>query len=374
MDSTLGRLHRERQVLAAEDPDQLRANLVAAEADRGAAEEGLRAADEALVAATEARAASATTARDTAEAENAANREWRDAAAELERLRDEYESEDRARGDLERRIREHERLLKEGHERDPAEAVASLSADDAPEALEKRADVVQRRLALLGRVNLLATEEFETLQERHDFLARELDDVKKARRDLLEVIRQVDDEVVRLFDQAFRDVAREFEHLFVQLFPGGEGRLVLTDPANLLESGIELEARPGRKRVKRISLLSGGERSLTALAFLFAIFKARPSPFYLLDEVEAALDDTNLVRFIRLIQVFAKDSQVLVVTHQKRTMETADILYGVSMGKDGASAVISQRFDREHDPEALAHEAAEQHVVEVPEAQPDAVR
>jgi chromosome segregation protein len=234
--------------------------------------------------------------------------------------------------------------------------------------LEKRAELVARRLSMLGRVNLLAGGEFEALQERHDFMARELDDVRAARRDLLEVIRRVDDEVVRLFDVAFRDVAREFEALFVDLFPGGEGRVVLTDPADLLGSGIEVEARPGRKRVKRISLLSGGERALTALAFLFAIFRARPSPFYLLDEVEAALDDVNLSRFIRLIEGFARDSQVIVVTHQKRTMEAADILYGVSMRGEGASAVISQRFDR--------GAPVEPHQVTAPEPEPqrDAVR
>jgi chromosome segregation protein len=194
-------------------------------------------------------------------------------------------------------------------------------------------------------VNLLAEGEFSAIQERHDFLARELEDVRKARRDLLEVIRRVDDEVMTLFDAAFRDVATEFESLFKELFPGGEGRVFLTDPADLLGSGVEIEARPGRKRVKRISLLSGGERALTAIAFLFAIFRARPSPFYLLDEVEAALDDVNLHRFLQLIRDFAKTSQVLVVTHQKRTMEAADMLYGVSMNRDGSSTVVAQRLE-----------------------------
>ena len=140
-------------------------------------------------------------------------------------------------------------------------------------------------------------------------------------------------------------MAGEFERLIADLFPEGQGRLLLTEPEDPLAAGIEIEARPGRKRVKRISLLSGGERALTALAFLFAIFRARPSPFYLLDEVEAALDDVNLHRFLGLIDGFAQTSQVLVVTHQKRTMETADVLYGVSMGKDGASRIVSQRLD-----------------------------
>jgi chromosome segregation protein len=138
-------------------------------------------------------------------------------------------------------------------------------------------------------------------------------------------------------------VAAEFSSIVATLFPEGEGRLSLTDAGDLLQTGIEIEARPGRKRVNRLSLLSGGERALTALAFLFAIFRARPSPFYLLDEVEAALDDINLHRFLELVAEFARDSQVLLVTHQKRTMEAADVLYGVSMGRDGVSSVISQR-------------------------------
>jgi chromosome segregation protein len=206
--------------------------------------------------------------------------------------------------------------------------------------------VAARRLTLLGRVNLLAQGEYRSLQERHDFLAREIDDVKKARRDLFELVRQVDERIVTLFEEGFRDVAAEFERLFAELFPGGEGRLTLTDPGDMLATGVELEARPGRKRVKRISLLSGGERALTALAFLFAIFRARPSPFYLLDEVEAALDDVNLHRFLGLIRGFAERSQVLLITHQKRTMEIADVLYGVSMRPDGSSAVVAQRLDQ----------------------------
>jgi chromosome segregation protein len=205
-------------------------------------------------------------------------------------------------------------------------------------------------------VNLLATGELETLQERHDLLQRELEDVRKARRDLLEVIRRVEEEMTRTFEAAYRDVAAEFERIFAQLFPGGEGRLVLTDPARPLESGIEIEARPGRKRVRRISLLSGGERALVALAFLFAIFRARPSPFYLLDEVEPALDDVNLVRFLELVRGFAADAQILIVTHQKRTMEMADVLYGVSMNRDGTSKVVCQRID--HPPAASAGHGA----------------
>jgi chromosome segregation protein len=183
------------------------------------------------------------------------------------------------------------------------------------------------------------------MQERSDFMQRELDDVRKARRDLLEVIAEVDRQITETFTEAYRDVSLQFERLVGELFPGGEGRLVLTDPANPLESGIEIEASPGRKRVKRISLLSGGERSLTALAFLFAIFTARPSPFYLMDEVEPALDDVNLHRFLRLIQGFAAQSQVLIVTHQKRTMEIAGMLYGISLNTDGTTKVVAQRLE-----------------------------
>jgi chromosome segregation protein len=274
------------------------------------------------------------------------NRLWREASTELDRLREVYEDEDRFRGDLERRIRDAERLLREGHQREPQEALAELSAEDSVESLERGAELVQRRLGLLGRVNLLASGEFEALQERHDFLGRELDDVKKARRDLLQVIERIETEITTTFESAYRDVAAEFERLFADLFPGGEGRLVATEPGDLLNTGIEIEARPGRKRVKRISLLSGGERALTAMAFLFAIFRARPSPFYLMDEVEPALDDVNLHRFLKLLEGFAGDSQVLIVTHQKRTMEVAGMMYGVSMSKDGTTKVIGQRLDQ----------------------------
>jgi chromosome segregation protein len=335
----------EREALAAVDPDEARAAVERAGRERAAAEQGLAAAESALEAAAAGRAAAAAAERAATEEEAEANRLWREASTELERLREEYEDEDRARGELERRIRDAERLLREGHARDPEEATAELSEEDTVASLERRAELVQRRLVLLGRVNLLAGGEFEALQERHDFLQRELDDVRKARRDLLEVIQRIETEIVATFEAAYRDVAAEFERLIKELFPGGEGRLVATDPADPLGTGIEIEARPGRKRVKRISLLSGGERALTAMAFLFAIFKARPSPFYLMDEVEPALDDVNLHRFITLVEGFARDAQVLIVTHQKRTMEVAGMMYGVSMGKDGTSKVLAQRLD-----------------------------
>jgi chromosome segregation protein len=345
IESTLARLRAEREELAAADPTALERAVQDAEHDRVNAQQLVAFAEHALNQAIAARDESIEADRAAAAAEAEANRAWRQAAAELDTLRESYEEDDRLRGELNRRIDEAERLLREGHEIDPGHALDALTEEDTVESLAKRSDLAQRRLVLLGRVNLLAEGEYGALQERHDFLARELDDIRKARRDLLEVIRRVDEEVVTLFDAAFRDVAREFEALFSELFPGGEGKLVLTDPADLLTTGIEIEARPGRKRVKRISLLSGGERALTALGFLFAIFRARPSPFYLLDEVEAALDDVNLHRFLGLIRGFAQTSQVLLVTHQKRTMEAADMLYGVSMARDGASRVVSQRLD-----------------------------
>ncbi len=208
---------------------------------------------------------------------------------------------------------------------------------------EARAAEAERQLVRLGKVNPLALEEYAALQERHQFLATQLEDLRKTRRDLLMVVKEVDDRVQEVFASAYADTAREFEGLFARLFPGGAGRLILTEPDDMLTTGIEIEARPPGKKVKRLSLLSGGERSLTAIAYLFAIFKARPSPFYVLDEVEAALDDTNLQRLLRVFEELRESSQLIVITHQRRTMEAADALYGVSMRGDGVSQVISQR-------------------------------
>jgi chromosome segregation protein len=360
-DARLHDLRGERDALAAHDPARLRADLEVAEAERIAAEAAATEADARAASSTQARETAAAAERDAAEAEAAVNKAWREASTELDRLRETYEEQDRTRGDIERRIREAERLIREGHGGDPRELLRSLNDQDTVETLEKRAELVQRRLGLLGRVNLLAGGEFEALQERHDFMARELDDVRKARRDLLEVVARVDQEITETFTSAYRDVALQFERLIEELFPGGEGRLVLTDPAEPLTSGIEIEASPGRKRVKRISLLSGGERSLTAMAFLFAIFTARPSPFYLMDEVEPALDDVNLHRFLRLVEGFAQDSQVLIVTHQKRTMEIAGMMYGISLNKDGTTRVVCQRLERPQlEAEATAREEASQ--------------
>ncbi|MGQ0823528.1 MAG: chromosome segregation protein SMC [Actinomycetota bacterium] len=210
--------------------------------------------------------------------------------------------------------------------------------------LSARARELERELRLMGPVNPLALSEYEALLERHEFLQQQLDDVKNTRRDLARVIKAVDEEIVTVFEAAFADVAGHFSELFAMLFSDGSARLVLTDPHDMLNTGIEMEARPSGKMVRRLSLLSGGERSLTALAYLFAVFRARPSPFYLMDEVEAALDDVNLHRFLDLLHEFRTEAQLLVVSHQKRTMEAADVLYGVSMPPGGSSRVVSQRM------------------------------
>ncbi|MFJ4207389.1 chromosome segregation protein SMC [Paenarthrobacter sp. NPDC089675] len=209
---------------------------------------------------------------------------------------------------------------------------------------EKRLKKAERELAALGKVNPLALEEFAALEERHQFLSSQLEDLKSSRKDLLDIIKEVDARVQQVFTEAFADTSAQFDHVFARLFPGGEGRLVLTDPEDMLTTGIEVEARPAGKKIKRLSLLSGGERSLTAVALLVAIFKARPSPFYVMDEVEAALDDTNLGRLITIFEELRESSQLIVITHQKRTMEVADALYGVTMRGDGVSTVISQRL------------------------------
>ncbi|HUW78884.1 MAG TPA: chromosome segregation protein SMC [Candidatus Nanopelagicaceae bacterium] len=209
---------------------------------------------------------------------------------------------------------------------------------------EKRLRAAEKSLTLLGKINPLALEEFSALEERSKFLSEQLEDLKNTRRDLLEIIREVDERVEIVFREAYADTAREFERVFARLFPGGEGRLVLTNPDDMLTTGIEVEARPPGKKIKRLSLLSGGERSLTAVALLIAIFKARPSPFYVMDEVEAALDDTNLGRLLNILEELRAESQLIIITHQKRTMEIGDALYGVTMRGDGVTEVVSQRL------------------------------
>jgi chromosome segregation protein len=215
----------------------------------------------------------------------------------------------------------------------------------------KRFRAAERALALLGKVNPLALEEHAALEERHSFLVEQVADVRKSRADLLEIVREIDVRVEQVFREAWEDTRREFDVVFARLFPGGEGRLVLTDPGDMLTTGVDVEARPPGKKVKRLSLLSGGERSLTAVALLVAIFRARPSPFYVMDEVEAALDDVNLGRLLEIFRELRASSQLIVITHQKRTMEIADALYGVTMQGDGVSAVISQRIEREDEPD-----------------------
>ncbi len=212
------------------------------------------------------------------------------------------------------------------------------------EQQERRLASAERQLALLGRINPLALEEFSSLEERLRYLAEQLEDLKKSRKDLLDIIKEVDERVQGIFLEAYKDTAREFAIVFQRLFPGGDGRLILTNPDDLVATGVEVEARPPGKRIKRLSLLSGGERSLTAVALLLAIFKARPSPFYILDEVEASLDDTNLGRLLTLFEELRADSQLIIITHQKRTMEIGDSLYGITMRGDGVSEVISQRL------------------------------
>ncbi|OBF85658.1 chromosome segregation protein SMC [Mycobacterium sp. 852002-51163_SCH5372311] len=209
---------------------------------------------------------------------------------------------------------------------------------------ERRAKRAERELAELGRVNPLALEEFAALEERYNFLSTQLEDVKAARKDLLDVVADVDARILQVFSDAFTDVEREFRGVFASLFPGGEGRLRLTDPDDMLATGIEVEARPPGKKITRLSLLSGGEKALTAVAMLVAIFRARPSPFYIMDEVEAALDDMNLRRLLGLFEQLRAHSQLIIITHQKPTMEVADALYGVTMQGDGITAVISQRM------------------------------
>jgi chromosome segregation protein len=219
-------------------------------------------------------------------------------------------------------------------------------APDVPEGTTRagRARDLERELRLMGPINPLALEEYDALLERHDFLQQQLEDVKNSRRELQRVIKAVDKEIVTVFSAAFTDVEANFQALFTTLFPGGSGRIFLTDAEDLLNTGIEMEARPSGKNTRRLSLLSGGERSLTAMAFLFAVFRARPSPFYLLDEVEAALDDVNLHRFLDLVHEFRDEAQLVIVSHQKRTMEAGDCLYGVSMAPGASSRVVSQRM------------------------------
>jgi chromosome segregation protein len=298
----------------------------------------------------------------------------RELGGEMERLTDSVHRDEVARAEQRLRIEQVEGRVIEEFGIEPDALVAEYGPDQmvpptpaapgdevdpeapAPEPYpydraqqERRLKAAERGLALLGKVNPLALEEFTALEERLRFLTEQVDDLKRSRTDLLAIIKEVDERVEAVFTEAYHDTAREFERVFARLFPGGDGRLVLTDPSDMLLTGVDVEARPPGKKVKRLSLLSGGERSLTAVAFLIALFKARPSPFYVLDEVEAALDDVNLGRLIDAIDELRTASQLIVVTHQKRTMEIADALYGVSMRGDGVTQVVGQRL-RDRDP------------------------
>jgi chromosome segregation protein len=273
---------------------------------------------------------------------------------EVAAVRERRHSEDLARQALRHDLEAATSRLRDelGVDPDAALRQARAAPEDGPlaadeqrgERLAEDEERLVRKVGLLGTINPLALEEFQQLEERHRFLTGQLEDLRASKRDLLTVIEAVDERIREVFTVAFSDVAAHFQRIFPRLFPGGEGRLFLTDADDLLASGVDVEARPAGKRVKRLSLLSGGERSLTALAVLFSIFAARPSPFYVLDEVEAALDDVNLQRLLDLVTDFRSTSQVIVITHQQRTMEIADCLYGVTMRADGVSAVVSQRL------------------------------
>jgi chromosome segregation protein len=275
-------------------------------------------------------------------------RERRELEGELGGLHEESRRREVTEAETKLRLENAVERLRTDFDCEPAAAL-DAPAPEVPEGttLAGRARDLEREIKVMGPINPLALEEYEALQERHRFLVEQLEDVKSSRRELSRVIKAVDKEIVSVFEQAYGDVERNFGALFSTLFPGGSGRLFLTDPENLLDTGIEMEARPSGKNVRRLSLLSGGERSLTALAFLFAVFRARPSPFYLMDEVEAALDDVNLHRFLDLVHEFRDEAQLVVVSHQKRTMEAADCLYGVSMPPGGSSRVVSQRMSAE---------------------------
>jgi len=267
-----------------------------------------------------------------------------EAERELVELREHQQRRDVDEAETRLRLESAVEKLRADFDVEPAAALDAPAPEvPAGTTLAGRGRDLDRELRIMGPINPLALEEHDALLERHEFLQEQLDDVKASRKELNRVIRAVDQEIVTVFSSAFDDVSRNFTQLFSTLFPGGAGKLTLTDPDDMLNSGIEMEARPSGKNVRRLSLLSGGERSLTALAFLFAVFRARPSPFYLMDEVEAALDDVNLHRFLDLIHEFRDEAQLLVVSHQKRTMEAADCLYGVSMPPGGSSRVVSQR-------------------------------
>jgi len=282
--------------------------------------------------------------RATAERLDGLRRARADAERTLEQVREKMQRAELEHQELQIRLEGATETLRRELDCEPDVAMAA-ECPALPEGVTAPARLreLERELRLMGPINPLALEEFNALQERNQFLESQLEDVKQSRRELARVIKAVDAEIVNVFSAAFADVAQNFSALFETLFPGGQGSLKLTDPENPLETGIEVEARPSGKNVRKLSLLSGGERSLTAMAFLFAVFRSRPSPFYLLDEVEAALDDVNLSRFLDLLDEFRREAQLIVVSHQKRTMETADMLYGVTMQPGASSKVVSEK-------------------------------
>lgn len=360
---------REQRARATERRERLLREGRAAEAVATAVAWALSRLEVSVQHATDARAAVEEARREREERLREVRARLRDLARDHEELISSVHRDEMARARQRMRIEQlEERALDEvGIEPDslvadygPHQPVPQEVADDAPEGTpaavpfvreeqRKRLKSAERALAMLGKVNPLALEEFSAMEERHKFLTEQLEDLRRTRKDLLDIVKDVDDRVEQVFREAYADVEKAFDATFARLFPGGEGRLVLTDPGDMLTTGIEVEARPPGKKVKRLSLLSGGERSLVAVAFLVALFKARPSPFYILDEVEAALDDTNLGRLLEIYEELRENSQLLVITHQKRTMEVGDALYGVTMRGDGVSAVISQRL-RETEP------------------------
>ncbi|MDZ7675958.1 MAG: chromosome segregation protein SMC [Acidimicrobiales bacterium] len=271
-------------------------------------------------------------------------RERVEAEKQLADVRERIQRSDLDLAEIDLRIESSVETIRRDLDISPDQAVAAecpvLDEGTSPAA---RARELERELRLMGPINPLALEEYEQLQERHEFLQGQLDDVKSSRRELHKVIKAVDEEIVNVFAAAYADVSENFSKLFATLFPGGEGRIKMTEPDDLLETGIELTAKPSGKNVKKLSLLSGGERSLTALAYLFAVFRSRPSPFYVMDEVEAALDDVNLHRFLELVGEFREEAQLVIVSHQKRTMEAADVLYGITMSPGGSSRAVSEK-------------------------------
>jgi chromosome segregation protein len=239
-------------------------------------------------------------------------------------------------------------------EYNPENLIPSNEEDGEPEVFDRakqfqRLKESEKLLEKLGRVNPLALEEFSALEQRHKFLTDQLQDLTDTRKDLIKIIQDLDEKMQTIFSDAFQDTKKAFEKVFPVLFPGGTGSIFLTDPDNLLTSGLEVNVKPAGKKIERLSLLSGGERSLAAVALMVSIFKARPSPFYIMDEVEAALDDANLGRLLSIFEDLRTNSQLIIITHQKRTMEIADALYGVSMKSDGISAVVGQRLREKAD-------------------------